>query len=43
VEYQNATLQTIRIIGLQFSLENSEMANQVAIVVKILCGSFFFF
>jgi hypothetical protein len=39
--YSQVVKEPMRNMWLQFALENSEMANQVAIVVKILCGSFY--
>ncbi|CAB4039065.1 Hypothetical predicted protein, partial [Paramuricea clavata] len=39
--YSQVVKEPMRNMWLQFALENSEMANQVAIIVKILCGSFY--
>jgi hypothetical protein len=39
--YSQVVKKPMRSMWLQFGLENSEMGNQVAIIVKILCGSFY--
>jgi hypothetical protein len=39
--YSQVVKEPMRNTWLHFALENSEMANQVAIIVKILCGSFY--
>ena len=39
--YSQVVKEPMRNMWLHFALENSEMANQVAIIVKILCGSFY--
>jgi hypothetical protein len=39
--YSQVIKEPMRNMWLQFGLENSEMGNQVAIIVKILCGSFY--
>ena len=39
--YSQVVEEPMRNMWLHFALENREMANQVAIIVKILCGSFY--
>jgi hypothetical protein len=39
--YSQVVEEPMRNMWLHFALENSEMANQVAIIVKMLCGSFY--